>query len=481
MATQRSPSIPMTDASGDNDRISKDLSLDGLDIGDSLSVDKSFNLYIKSVSWPTEGRGLLHVLSPMVYSKDFKVRSANGVYFMSRDESEMYLHRDTSDIPASSQLVARLTMTSTGVIVETTESPEPEGGKLLIPQSEMWAEIPKDGTGTVVECGNVVRFGSYKVKIVDVALTLEQLINGAPLRDLGLLKPLAFNDCISDASSSLMGSDHSGSGPVCRICFEGPEEATNPLVSPCVCSGSLRYIHLDCLRRWLNGQLQVKEFESGGGSYFIRAIKCEICKSIYSKKIYQSILIPRPKVPHIILEDFAPGAGSSRVHIIPLLADRPIRIGRSKENDLVLSDISVSRMHASLAFDEGILELSDLHSKFGSLVQLPSRIFHAAAASPLRVQLGSALLELQVAVPGRLEKLVPERFLQEKGVVRLIKCKSPSDKVLEADRLRRNRSSLPNSNDNSPQYNPTSPAATLNTSFQPSFPNSPARNLNESS
>jgi pSer/pThr/pTyr-binding forkhead associated (FHA) protein len=36
---------------------------------------------------------------------------------------------------------------------------------------------------------------------------------------------------------------------VCRICLgEEEEPSTNPLFSPCVCSGSMGLIHLECLK-----------------------------------------------------------------------------------------------------------------------------------------------------------------------------------------------------------------------------------------
>jgi hypothetical protein len=31
--------------------------------------------------------------------------------------------------------------------------------------------------------------------------------------------------------------------PVCRICLGEEEETTNPLISPCKCAGSMRFIH----------------------------------------------------------------------------------------------------------------------------------------------------------------------------------------------------------------------------------------------
>jgi len=36
----------------------------------------------------------------------------------------------------------------------------------------------------------------------------------------------------------------------CRICFE-PETPENQLISPCRCTGSMRWIHEECLKTWL--------------------------------------------------------------------------------------------------------------------------------------------------------------------------------------------------------------------------------------
>ena len=50
------------------------------------------------------------------------------------------------------------------------------------------------------------------------------------------------------------GTEHSADAsdtneePTCRICFAGSE--AGQLVSPCLCSGSMRFVHLDCLTKW---------------------------------------------------------------------------------------------------------------------------------------------------------------------------------------------------------------------------------------
>ena len=35
----------------------------------------------------------------------------------------------------------------------------------------------------------------------------------------------------------------------CRFCFEGPE-ADNPLINPCKCIGSMKYVHVRCIKTW---------------------------------------------------------------------------------------------------------------------------------------------------------------------------------------------------------------------------------------
>ena len=37
--------------------------------------------------------------------------------------------------------------------------------------------------------------------------------------------------------------------PACRFCFEGGEDF-NPLIDPCNCIGSMKYVHVNCIRKW---------------------------------------------------------------------------------------------------------------------------------------------------------------------------------------------------------------------------------------
>lgn len=60
---------------------------------------------------------------------------------------------------------------------------------------------------------------------------------------------------------------------LCRVCFEA-ESDSHKLISPCKCSGSMKYIHEECLKIWLLSQdkdLNISE--------------CDVCKAKFIMKI----------------------------------------------------------------------------------------------------------------------------------------------------------------------------------------------------
>jgi E3 ubiquitin-protein ligase DOA10 len=52
--------------------------------------------------------------------------------------------------------------------------------------------------------------------------------------------------------------DENGTPFSCKICYSGAEEE-NPLVQICDCIGSVQYLHVMCLKTWIEKQIQRKE------------------------------------------------------------------------------------------------------------------------------------------------------------------------------------------------------------------------------
>lgn len=64
----------------------------------------------------------------------------------------------------------------------------------------------------------------------------------------------------------------------CRICLSDAFEKDDPLISPCKCTGSLQYIHLRCLKEWLNSKITTRKCETY--SYISwEKLECELCKT----------------------------------------------------------------------------------------------------------------------------------------------------------------------------------------------------------
>ncbi|CAD8060466.1 unnamed protein product [Paramecium sonneborni] len=53
----------------------------------------------------------------------------------------------------------------------------------------------------------------------------------------------------SQNESEILNHSRTDSNEQCRICL-GNNQSSNPLLNPCKCSGSLKYIHLECMKRW---------------------------------------------------------------------------------------------------------------------------------------------------------------------------------------------------------------------------------------
>ena len=61
-----------------------------------------------------------------------------------------------------------------------------------------------------------------------------------------------------EGSGSSVGSgvgigvdENESNTPICRVCWEASSDKKNPLVNPCLCKGSMKWIHRDCLTKWI--------------------------------------------------------------------------------------------------------------------------------------------------------------------------------------------------------------------------------------
>lgn len=122
-------------------------------------------------------------------------------------------------------------------------------------------------------------------------------------------------------------------------------------------------------------------------SYTWKQFECEICKKPYpyvfkSNGVSYRLIDVEPDIPkeqnYLLLESLTFEKNSSRmVHLIMPDSDKfNFKLGRGHESDVRVSDISVSRCHALIKYNQsnGRFYLEDNLSKFGTLVLAKEQI-----------------------------------------------------------------------------------------------------------
>ena len=195
---------------------------------------------------------------------------------------------------------------------------------------------------------------------------------------------------------------------ICRICFiEEEDPINNPLLCPCICKGSMKYIHYLCLKNWLNlkieseiGQQRNIFQEQPTITYNTNDISCELCKTKlpdyirHNGKIF-NVLFYKPKYDKfIVFESIRDDNNRSKfIHIIPLEKKNLMKIGRLNSCDLSLPDISISRVHCCLYVESGQLFMEN-NSKYGTKVLIQNNSLVMSSSFPLCIEVQNTYLKL---------------------------------------------------------------------------------------
>lgn len=57
----------------------------------------------------------------------------------------------------------------------------------------------------------------------------------------------------------------------CRFCLADDDDRVNPLLSPCRCTGTVKFVHRNCLRQWIT----ITQFD-------LFKVNCQLCNSPYA-------------------------------------------------------------------------------------------------------------------------------------------------------------------------------------------------------
>ncbi|XP_074275538.1 putative E3 ubiquitin ligase SUD1 [Silene latifolia] len=108
--------------------------------------------------------------------------------------------------------------------------------------------------------------------------------------------PAAETTEATTATAAAAYEDDDDEEDVCRIC-RNTGDADNPLRYPCACSGSIKYVHQDCLLQWLNHS---------------NARQCEVCKHPFAfSPVYAEDAPSR-----LPFREFVLGIGKKTCHVL---------------------------------------------------------------------------------------------------------------------------------------------------------------------
>ena len=198
----------------------------------------------------------------------------------------------------------------------------------------------------------------------------------------------------------------------CRICYLEEETESNPLIQPCLCSGSLKYIHLDCLKKWIGTRNWTRvENNENVCIYLIKEIDCELCKNKlpdyirHKNKLYKIIEFKIDFKNYISFENLTLDKQKNKfIYVINLDKKKEIKIGRGHEANIILSDISVSRVHCLLNIYNKNVYLQDNEAKYGTLVLVQTPRLNIIDNIDLNLQIGRSFINCKNKTPFKLFK-----------------------------------------------------------------------------
>lgn len=273
----------------------------------------------------------------------------------------------------------------------TNSSKFPERNNFLIVRS-LKCKDGKNQRGYTLKPGEMIKLGRVEYVVREIRVRNQDNTGFVTLsahdEDVDCMSKLPNDESI-DVTDQVKETENNPN-LTCRYCFQrtiSDVESENLLINPCNCKGTSGMVHLVCLMNWIQHKI-ISKTSSNIATYQWTKLQCEVCthnwpRNIKYKKTNTSLIsVEKPDMPYIIIEkqntegDANDKNGNSshsknnNLSLIVATDNLPIKLGRGHHCDLRISDISVSRIHAFLRYQNNQFLIFDNDSKFGTLIKL---------------------------------------------------------------------------------------------------------------
>ena len=195
-----------------------------------------------------------------------------------------------------------------------------------------------------------------------------------------------------------------------RFCLSYQDSPENPFLEPCKCSGTMRNIHFECLKAWLDNNKKVKSNKYHTVVMY-STIACDLWKEEFpikmkkGKKIINLLSYHEPETKNYIVFEtlMCEEVFEEKIrvyHTFEFKTQNEITLGRKNETHWKISDMSISRLHCSFhLINKCEVWIEDIQSKFGTLVLMKKTLRLSPSSKPFWVQVGRSYLKIEWKLP----------------------------------------------------------------------------------
>ncbi|CAK59756.1 unnamed protein product (macronuclear) [Paramecium tetraurelia] len=333
---------------------------------------------MKAATWQKDSHGLFDYETQLLTIEKYIILKERKVYRLGQ---EISTHSPETQQQECQQYLTAVQEKNDEFYINPSGCDENENENFLIVRSLKNSQGGQKGYK--MEPGDIIKLGRIEYMIIETR-NQDNLVNKA--------KGEMLKDLVEITASYVTNNQ-----AICRFCLMETQSKEDPFISPCNCKGSCEFVHFSCMRLWIESRCQIKQLNSAQ-SYRWKQLQCELCESLLPLKIYMEDrelsldLVQRPSLPYLIMQSRHKNEKKhgKAVYVIQFQNCEPIKIGRGHQCDIQISDISVSRLHAYIKYQDGDFIILDNNSKFGTLVRLfqPYKIEQEKVA----VQIGRTVL-----------------------------------------------------------------------------------------
>ena len=267
---------------------------------------------------------------------------------------------------------------------------------------------------------DIIKMGNIKLMVKDIHIeenekikqNIDNKIINYDIHSLNEESGDIFNISPEPKKYIISSEEAKKQNKICIICNKDECSIEDPIISFCNCNN---LFHFNCFKKSLQEKVFIKSNETKAATnYYIKWLYCKNCKLNYPlqfkikerEPFFEFINIGTPKEGnYIILESIENKIyyGYIKFVFVVKVGEKEINIGRKRENDIIIPDPSISKVHAEMKLDKGNIYIKNKSETYGSSILIKKAL--KINNNKISLQIGRTIIESKEMKFGEFEKL----------------------------------------------------------------------------